>query len=295
MPPSVHTKDSPNADPRKILLMAFPASALEDNPYERVLLMGPAKCGKSTAVISTSPGPVRVLLCEDDCALNGAKRRTLNFDFDRLRGFDSALKAIVEAKVAAKEGKIKTVVVDPLSDLAHRMMEECWRSTLTSNGKEDGRSAYQLIFRRLSHVIELLLTIPAHVVIISHYTETGGELIDGQIEKTGEGILPLIPGKARALLSAKFYDVVWMDLRRSGKEVERLFVTTPRGAWGPGCRNLEGAESRPADVGDLFKAFKEQRKTDRTLVAGKTNGAVRAKPTAVRPQPQKAPSANKAV
>jgi adenosyl cobinamide kinase/adenosyl cobinamide phosphate guanylyltransferase len=265
--------------------MPIPASALEDDSNLRALVMGGAKIGKSTACISTAPGPVRVLLCEADSALKGAKRRTTNFDFERVTGWNTALKAVIEAKQDAKAGIIKTVVVDPLSELAERMMEECWAATKTHAGNEDGRAAYQLIARHLSHLINLLMTIPAHVIVISHYTETGGELIDGQIEKTGDGIVPLIPGKSRTLLSAKFTDVIWMDMKRNAttKEMERIFVTSPKGAWGPGCRSLEGRQELPADIGELIKAFKEQSKVD---AAGRINGVTRATPKPTAPKPQ---------
>ena len=56
-------------------------------------------------MVSTSPSPVRVLLCEaSDSALNGAVAETSNFDFERIKGFDTMMRAIVEAKKDAKEG-----------------------------------------------------------------------------------------------------------------------------------------------------------------------------------------------
>jgi len=244
--------------------MAIPASQLDTNVQLRLLILGPAKCGKSTCAIATAPGPVRVLLCEDDNALRGASRRTKNFDFERVKTFQQALKYIVDAKREAAEGKIKTLVVDPLTELAEKMMEECFKESITSNGKENGLEAYGLLARRLSHVIDLLRTVPCHVIILTHYIEVGAGLIDGQMDKTGEGILPLIPGRSRTTLAAKFSDIIWMEARRKAGVEERVFVLTPRGSFGPGCRSLEGKSEIPADIGELLKHFEAQAKADRS-------------------------------
>jgi len=34
---------------------------------------------------------------------------------------------------------------------------------------------------------------------------------------------------------------------------ERAFVTAPTGAWGPGCRSLEGVAKCKADIGEFLK------------------------------------------
>lgn len=245
--------------------MPQPASALEHEPYARVLLMGPPKCGKTTAVVSTCPSPTRVLLCEGDSALRGAKRLTSSFDFERILGWNSMSKALVEAKRDAQEKRIKSVLVDPLSDFADRLLVECFKLTETSQGKEDGRRAYPEYAKRLLHVIDALFQIPAHVFVICHYMEVGGGMDgDGEgLAKTGEGIVPLLAGKARAMVAAKFSDVIWMDVRRGKDGPERVFVTSPQGAWGPGCRSLAGNAVLPADVGVLLKAFDDASRTER--------------------------------
>lgn len=232
--------------------MPFPASALERDEFLKILLMGPPKLGKSTMVIATSPGPVRVLLCESDSALNGARRLAPEWvkhgDFERIKGWDSMMTALKEAKDDVKEGKIKTVVVDPLSDFAARLEADLLAST--DNGKgPDGRRAYPEYGRRLRHLIEQLFRLPCHVIVISHYIEVGGGEVQPEgggeaTPRTGEGIVPLLAGKARALIAAKFTDVVWFDIRKG----ERIIETGPTGRWGPGCRSLDGAQVIPADI-----------------------------------------------
>jgi hypothetical protein len=257
--------------------MPLPASQLERDPFLRLLLLGAPKAGKSTAAIATSPGPVRVLLCEDQSALRGAKRLTSNFDFEPIGGWNSMQSAMAEARKDAEAGKIRTVVIDPLSDFADRVLREAFKNNLTKEGNEDGRKAYPECTKRLKHLAEQIFMLPCHAVVICHYMELGGETGEG-IEKTGKGIVPLLPGQARAVMAAKFVDVIWMDVRQVNGKSERVFVTGPEGAWGPGCRSLSGTHVLPADVGELIKLFEEDWKPAKKPALVKPNNS--------RPSPQ---------
>ena len=233
--------------------MPLSAKDLLKDDYLRVLLMGVPKIGKTAMCIGTSPGfeekKVHVLLCESDDALKYAYRKFGDvFTFDRISGWNTMTKALLEAKNAAKEGKIKTLIVDPLSDYATRLEEEMLQMTDKGNGP-DGRRAYPEYNRRLRHNIESLLRMPCNVIIISHFVDTGGGEVtpdDGgdPTPRTGEGIVPLLAGKARALVAAKIPNVVFMDYRKG----DRVLVTGPLGVWGPGCRDLDGTQIIPADI-----------------------------------------------
>jgi hypothetical protein len=209
----------------------------------------------TASAVGTSPRPVYVMNCEGDDALLYARELYPDFEFDRIKGWNSMQQALTDAKKLATDGKIKTVVVDPLSDFAAHLEAEMLAMTDTGNGP-DGRRAYPEYNRRIGHVLERLFMLPCNVIVITHYIETGGE-IDGQTAKTGEGIVPLLAGKARALVAAKFNDVVWMEMRRGQG---RIFVTGPEGRWGPGCRNIDGTKILPADINQLLKAFRNRGK-----------------------------------
>jgi hypothetical protein len=249
------------------------ASDLERDPYLRVLLMGPPKCGKTSTCVATSPGPVAVLLCEADSALRGAKRHSPSadhFGFIRVKGWNSMMKGLEEVKEAIKEDGVKTVIVDPLSDFAAELEAECLMATDNGRGP-DGRRAYPEYNKRLRHLLERLFALKAHLIVISHYIEVGGGEVQPEgggspTPREGEGIVPLLAGKARALVSAKFTDVIWMDIRRDGpKETGgRVFVTAPQGVWGPGCRSLDGSTVLPANITKLIEVFDLVEKKERS-------------------------------
>jgi hypothetical protein len=227
--------------------MPIPAKDLERDPWLRVLLMGGPKTGKTSMAVATSPPPVRVFLCEHDSALRYASHVS-DFDFERTRDLNQMLKALAEAKADIERKKLSTIIIDPLSTFATTLEEQCLKATDTGRGP-DGRRAYPEFNRRLRHLLDSLFRLPCHLIVITHYIDVGGGEVRPEgggdpTPQTGEGIVPLLPGKARALVSAMFPDVVWMDYRRG----ERVLVTGPTGAWGPGCRSLPETRILPADI-----------------------------------------------
>jgi hypothetical protein len=262
--------------------MPISSSALETDSHLRVLFMGPPKLGKTRAAVCTSPPPVRVILCESDTALRDAQRQGANFDFERARAdkaYNQMLNFLLQAKDDAKAKKISTVVIDPFSDFTDRLLAESLKENLTSNGEEDGRRAYPHCTKRILHVIDLAFTIPAHLIVVCHYMEVGGGELG--LPKTGEGIVPLIPGQARARVAARFNDVVWLDFDRTTKQ--RLFVTSPQGAWGPGCRSRADAAPVPADFTNLIKVFAEGNAPPAKETAANTRPV--GKPNVIRRKP----------
>jgi hypothetical protein len=258
--------------------MARPASELSNNPFLRVLLMSPAKVGKTFVSVTTSPAPVRVILCEDDSALRPVLRITDKFSVSEARklgkgAFVEMQNVLLEAKNDAKDGKVKTVIVDPFSEFAHHLLEESFEVNKTGSGADNGMVAYGEYARRLDHIIDYMFTIPCHLIVISHYATESPEMT-GQIKKQGEGIVPLIPGKMRNRMGGKFGDILWMDIDPKDNN-KRVFVTGPRGAWGPGCRHAHGAQIIPADFGELIKLFAAENKKPLVKLAMRQVASVR--------------------
>lgn len=238
--------------------MPQPATAIDRDAFLRVYIMGAPKIGKSTSIISTAPSPVYVINCDDSkTALQGARRRTTRFEWDLVRNWDEMQTAVKTARDGVKAGKYKTIVVDTFSAFAAKLEEQCLSATDTGNGP-DGRRAYPDYERRLRHLCQSFFNIPAHFIAVSHFIAIGGEVNENGTPKFGEGIAPLLAGKARVTIPMLFADVVYMDMRKG----ERIFVTNSQGAWGPGCRSLEGSETLPADIGKLLKAMAAQGEAD---------------------------------
>jgi hypothetical protein len=264
--------------------MPILASALETEEFLRLLILSWPKRGATTHAISTAPGPVRVLACEQtSTALAGAKRETSDFDVEFVRGWDTMTKFIIEAKADAKAGVIKSVVVDPLNFFADRLLVEMFNATKTNAGADDGRKAYPEFTKRIKHAVELLQTIPAHLIVISHYMEVGGGE-DNDKPKAGVGLIPIMPTMAaRSAIAAMFHDIVWLDYAPAGSDHfhNRIFVTSADGVWGPGCRSNVKNKIVPAHIGQFIEAMRG---------GEKTNGAPSKRPAppppakAVRPQ-----------
>jgi AAA domain len=242
--------------------------------YLRLLIMGGPKVGKTVSAVTTSPAPRYVICCDArDTCLRGAFRRTKDFDVDMVRvasgsgptanhhAWSDMLIALKNARDGTvKEKKYKTIILDTLSEFAANLEEECAHATMNHKGEPDGRRYWSVYEKRLRHVINNLFSLPAHIIVVTHYLEVGARegIADEKTgekgtPKRGEGIVPLLGGKARGTIPALFDDVVWMDFRRD----QRVFVTGPQGVWGPGCRSTDETVEIDADIGELIKLFKD--------------------------------------
>ena len=239
------------------------ASEIAANTRLRLLVLGAPKIGKSCQVIGSCPKPAYVINCDQEDSLIPVARRTTDFDWDYVKDADAMEIALKEARKGVKEGRYKTVVLDTLSSYATRLEEQCLAASNTSGNGPDGRRAYPEYEKRLRNTIERLFALEAHVVCISHYLDVGGETAEGQLAKSGKGIVPLLAGKAKATIPMIFNDVVFLDMAKR----ERVFITGPDGVWGPGCRNLEGTQVLPADIGILMNAMRDVRKPKKVAVA----------------------------
>jgi hypothetical protein len=222
--------------------MARTPDELGGDRFLRALLLGKPKSGKTTMTVVTLPKPVRVILCEDDSALAPAKRETRDFTFARVNTHDDMLSALLEARRDAKKETIASVVLDPLSVYATKILENAFDSTRTRNGEDNGLAAYSRVDRQLNHALDQLLDIPAHVVAISHYITKGDD-----DTKVGDGLLPVMPTQKLAqMVPSKFKDVVWFHY--DAKTGRRVLKVNPVGVFGPAGRTFREAREIEADI-----------------------------------------------
>ena len=227
--------------------------------FLNVLLMAGYKAGKSCAAVGTTPGPVYVINCDQPGSLEPVKKIYPNAIFAQNLVHSRAKMedALVLARSLAKEGKIKTVVLDTLSGFAGHLEEECAAQTMNDKGEPDGRRYWPVYTKYLISMVGRLSKIPCHLVVCSHWIDTGGsDEMAGGVSKTGPGIVPLLGRAARARIGGEFTDVLFLDKVKNvpGVPEGRAFLTGIEGVWGPGCRSIAKDMIMPADFREFMKA-----------------------------------------
>lgn len=236
--------------------MPIDSKDLVGSSYLRLLVMGPPKVGKSTTCIgSAPPGGVYVINSDDKYSLRPAtKVREFQCDHvlgNELQGIENALK---EARTGVKEARYQTIVWDTITKYAGRVEDVFANATIGAKGEPDGRRYWPAYKKHLHGIIDRLFALKAHVIVTAHYIEQSGVMIDGQIAKQGNGIVPALGGTARASIPAEFQDVVFLEMRPGGK---RVFVTSSDGVFGPGCRSLPGVQSVDANIATLWEKMQQ--------------------------------------
>ena len=245
---------------------------LTASAYLRMMLMGPAKAGggKTTTCLVTAPAPVGLMLCENDAAVSEAKRQradflTIKYNPPIKNAWAEATNAIMKIRAAAKEKRIKTLVIDPFSELAAKLEEQLLEET-----NHDGRRAYPVYRQRLAHILTNIFQLEIHIICICHYFESDADKEDMKTGKkvSGRGRFPFLAGSAREKIAGMFNEVVWTEIRndapngRMGLDKQkRVFVTGPDGVWtSGGARSLQGTHVLPADVAALIRTIKDESK-----------------------------------
>jgi signal recognition particle receptor subunit beta len=228
--------------------MPNPSSAIETSTFQRLLVLGGPKVGKTTTIISTCERPVYVINSDDKFSLRPAAR-VCDFTWDLALGDDlqAIEKCIHEARLGVKEGKYKTVVWDTITSYSDRALEVYESVTKESQGK--------FWYNHRKHVLgvlDRLFALKCHIVVTCHHLDIPDTTTERQVRKAGEGAVGAFPGQLRIKVPAAFQDIVFLE-KRAGK---RTFITSSSGVFGPGCRNLPEVESCDADVGVLWKLMK---------------------------------------
>jgi hypothetical protein len=235
------------------------ASALEREPYDRVLVLGEPHAGKSTSVVASAAaafGMGYVINAGKRTGLTDAARRNDKFKYDVIRDEVAMEDAIKEARRGCKDGIYKWVVLDDFNLYASWLEVALEDQTRNAKGEADGRRFWREYRKRLINILVRCFDLKAHFYCISHYIETGGGLIEGQTEKTGVGIAPLFAGAARKEIPGMFGDVIFMA-PSSKDPSRRSFFINPVGVYGPSCLSVSGTREIDADVGLLHEEFKK--------------------------------------
>ncbi len=238
--------------------MPQPSSAVESSAFLRLLVLGAPKCGKThTCIVTAPPGGIYVINSDDQYSLKPAARacddagRTFTWDLARGDDANGIEACIKEARRGVKDGEYSTIVWDTISRYSDRIQEVYLDATNNAAGEPDGRRAWPRYKKHLHQIIDRLFMLKAHVVVLSHYIESSAVLIEGQVKKAGEGVLPGLGGAARTSIPAEFQDIVFLE-KRGGK---REFVISSDGVFGPGCRSLRDVGTHEADVAALWRSM----------------------------------------
>lgn len=211
----------------------YDEAELEGDAFARILLTGEAKAGKTTALLTTAPGPICVLNCDGFGAPMAAKRfgpkplKILDVPTSDVwrRGVDAALKL-------AAEGQIKTIVVDTITMLINNVL------TLEYNKKAQGFEIWRLVLDDGLRYLTKLLNAQAHVFVVSHFM-----LEDGQLA---------VNGNLKVQIPAMVHDRVHLEYRPN-KEPARVFHVGPHATGLSGGRNSNENKVIPADATLLLR------------------------------------------
>ena len=234
------------------------ASSIEREAFDRVLILGEPHSGKSTSVTASAAeafGLGYVINCGKKTGLLDAARKTSKFKFDIVRDHAGMEESLKEARRGSKEGLYHWIALDDFNLYASWLEVALEDQTRNAKGEADGRRFWREYRKSLVNILVRLFDMKAHIYVISHYIETGGGLIDGQTEKTGQGVAPMFAGAARKEIPGMFSDIVFMA-PSTKDSAKRSFHINPVGVFGPSCLSAPGTREIPADVGLLHEAFK---------------------------------------
>lgn len=205
--------------------------------WARILLMGPAKGGKTVVCARTAPGPVCIINCDGEHALQPAaafKARYIALDAVDARSWNQAVQ--YACKLADLE-KVSTIVVDTITLLADTIVEDLGE-------RFEGFDLWREVLDYLVGGIRDLKRANAHLIVIAHAIAN---------ENSIEGVLPAIPGKAATRIPAMLHDWIWLDLDMKKDPPQRQFLVGPQKNWNHGARNARRTTIVPDNIVELLE------------------------------------------
>lgn len=214
---------------------AYNQDDAKETNFARVLVVGPGKQGKTTALVTTAPGPVFVINCDGDSALKFPRGEMgAQFHAVDVKGRASLKKALKLAEDAVKAKAVKSVILDSASLLADSLMIEL-------QGTLDGFALWDEFGAQLGGAIRRMCDLEAHAFVTAH-------LIPGH-EK--EGILPMLPGQMKHKIITIMHDAVRFEYNAE-RNPTRQFLIGPNKDWSYAGRNVKRTISVPATVPALL-------------------------------------------
>lgn len=214
-----------------------------ENAFARVLLIGPPKAGKTTALAATAPAPL-VVNCDGASATKGAKalRRPEDGKFLVVDALNRAglKKAIAAAGKLVAAGNVRTVILDTITLLGENLLDEI-SVTLQGFDKWNEYAA------QLTGAVKALSKLDAHLFVVAHQTQSAKK----DPEVIAEGILPAIGGSSKVRIPAMLDDWVLLECDPTQKP-ERAFLLGMQKNWSAGGRNVRRSCRIEATVPALF-------------------------------------------
>jgi hypothetical protein len=206
-----------------------------ENAFARILLLGPAKAGKTTCVAGTAPKPL-ILNCDGQSATKGAKL-VYDAEFDVLdvtsrKSLEFACSA-AEQMVAA--GLTRTVILDTATLLADTLLDEI---SVTLTGWDVWTELNNCVVRAVKRLAKL----EAHLFVVAHMDPS---------KDPAEGIMPAIGGKLKTRLPAMLDDWILLDVDPE-RTPQRQFLLGPQKHWTRSGRNIRRSCAVEATVPKLF-------------------------------------------
>lgn len=220
-------------------LGCYTAAEIAESAKARVLLVGPPKAGKTSA-LCTAPKPL-LINCDGPNAAKGAANIVQqDFSVIDVSSIATWKKAVDIACKAVAAKAVESIIVDTLTLLADNVLDQLKIQGFVGF---DTWNEMDLVIRG---TLKRLLALDAHVFLSCHMHSTH----DG-----GEGIIPLYPGQGKNKIAGMVDDWLLMDCV-PGRKPERQFILSPQGAsWKGDCRSWKRADVCEATIPALFEAL----------------------------------------
>lgn len=130
--------------------------------------------------------------------------------------FDRMDQAIIKAHAEAKEGKVKTLILDNISFLSENrwIYINKYERQMSSGGNLDTRSMYGTLSRWLYHfTLTKILSFGGHVVVSCHEMTEGDEALAKKTDKSTP-IVPNILGGFREKIAGMFSASLYLEKKR---------------------------------------------------------------------------------